>query len=365
MDLEDSANVAETTTTFKEHLKTWLTKGSEYFSNSLKIKPAITKDLLGMEINANFIKFLKIDTSKTPAVVEQLAVISSPKKAMVNSDVKDINSIANTLKSVIKERKIEHDYVALSIPRASAIIKILNINNKLTTDEIESRVWIEANRLFPNLVGEIYLDFYVSGKSANDKNQLEVVLIASRKDQIKPYLDILHLADLKPALIDIDTYAMERALDIIIKESPPKQTWALLNISFNLISLLVIHEGTLVYSHEISYDGTYLMDKHNRNQDPTAEELQSALGLHLRHTIQFFYSSRPNIRFEELLLSGDVAAQFNIVNFIENEIGKKITLANPFTRMDTAFSVNRENLDKCAPGLMLCCGLAISKFNFE
>lgn len=338
---------------------------TEWLSEVFSLGSLANNDLIGVEINPEFIKILKIDHQREQPVIENFALTRTPPSVMSGNEVKDAGIIAQTLKALLKTNNINSKNAVLFMPRASAIIKMINVDSRLTPDEVESRVWTEAGRLFPNLVGDIYLDFVVT-KNSTQENQNEVMLIACRKEQIKPYLEIMDLADLKPAVVDIDTYALERALRLITKQSPEKTTRALLDINFSMITLIITHENKLIYSHELHYDGHILMQKIVKNETLSKDEintlLKNTLSSHLRHALQFFYSSRPNVRIDDVLLSGDCAATINhFVKYIEAEIGKEVQLANPFKNMIIRPNVDTEKLMKFAPALMLCCGLAISQ----
>jgi len=343
--------------------------GMEHVSDLLFLgRQHLSKNLIGLEINTDYIKCLQLSGKDNQLEVDYFAVAPLPVGAVVKDEVKDFNAVTNSLKSLFRASKLSSANIAIAIPRSSAIIKDITVDKRLNIDEIESRVWIEANRFFPNLIGEIYLDFAVIGPSAQDASQLEIILVACRKEQIDPYLDVIRQADLYPRLVDINSYALERTLTLIAKQYPDTQTLALLNISFSLITLIVIHEGILIYTHELNYDGhnlSHLNENSTGGNDLKIESLtalKGSLSLHLRHTMQFFYSSRPNIRIEQLILSGDCAVIFSdLPDFIMKETGKTVMLANPFKNLKIAKGLDESNLQKYAPSLMLCCGLAMSK----
>jgi type IV pilus assembly protein PilM len=171
-------------------------------------------------------------------------------------------------------------------------------------------------------------------------------------------------------------------LNLVNKQSPELKTIALLNISFKLIDLLVVHEGSLVYTHELSYDGhsilnylgstqteEILSDLHQDVQNQLAlsnnrlsEILKNTIGLHLKHAMQFFYSSKPNTRLDRIILSGDAAAAIpGLLNYVKQEVGKEAVLANPFKDMKVKANIEQKMLEQYAPAFMLCCGLSLTR----
>jgi type IV pilus assembly protein PilM len=338
--------------------------------------------LVGLDISSDFVKLLKINTTEKPFKVESYAIAALPTGAIVKDEIKNFSAVSALLKNIFSQADLNTKNVALAVPRSSTIIKNINVDNRLSPDEIETRAWFEAYHHFPDLVGEIYLDFSIIGPSPHDPTQLELMLIACRKDRIKPYLELLKQASLNAKIIDVNSYALERSLHMAAKELPGVETIALLNLDYHLSTLVVLHKGDLIFSHDHSFDGipfknrveAYLKNKNivkneNQNQyigsmqeeDEYMNILQEKLGAHLRHTMHFFYSSRPHISIQQLIISGECANIYNLSTFIQREVGIETMIADPFARMALASTIQKDQLTAQAPMLMLSCGLALSK----
>lgn len=323
----------------------------EYFSKQT------IHQVIGIDINSDFIKLLTIDQSTTPFRIENFSILPLPQNVVVKNEIKDPQTIANLLKKTINETGMSAKTVALAVNRSAAIIKTITVDKRLSLDEIESRIWIEANRLFPNLVADIYLDFAILGSSI-DPMQLEIILAACRKEQMRPYLEIMERTNLTPKIIDINCYAFERALVRMIAPYPELKTVALLNIDFTLITLIVVQEKNLIYTHELAYDG----HSHKKSGDNKNDELMASIGLHLRHSMQFFYSSKPNTPIQKVVLSGDCAVHVpGMSQFIQQEINIEVMLPHLFNDMTINPDLNQEKLKYHQSQLTLSCGLALSK----
>jgi type IV pilus assembly protein PilM len=346
-------------------------------------------NLVGLDIQPDSIKLLEINTLESPHKIENFAITPLPSGAIVKDEIKDATAISNALHDLFKQYNIKAKYVAIAIPRSAAIIKNITIDSRLTASEIESRAWIEANRYFPDLVGDIHLDFNITGPSAQDSTQLDMVLVACRKEQIKPYLEIIHQSGLITKIVDVNCYALERAMSLI-PNTNTEDNLALLNLNFTLSSLIVVQQNQLVYAHDHSYDGLRLTNQIKKiNTEATAptadaeatvattnpetpvtdvaiqtrytDVFKENLTSHLRHTMHFFYSSRPNVNIQKLVIAGDCAAIPGLVEFIHQETNIDTELADPFVNMNLAQQINTADLHRSAPGLMLSCGLALSK----
>jgi len=344
---------------------------------------SFNNNLVGLDIESDVIKLLKVTYTESQQKVESFAISSLPTGAIVKDEIKDYDTVVTVLKDMFSQCHLGNSSIALAIPRSSAIIKTVTIDNRLNEAEIESRAWVEANRNFPELVGDIYLDFNVLGPSAQDSSQLDLILVACRKEQIDPYLELLRQSNLDAKIVDVNCYALERALSVVTQKIPSSEAVALLNLNFTLSTLIITQEEKLIYAHDHSYDGLrlitqirkHLHDEGKHIADPIEEQasladdatyaeiLKENLSSHLRHTMHFFYSSRPNITIQKIILAGDCATIPNLTSYIQQETNIETALANPFANMAFAWGVDSKKLKAHAPTLMLCYGLALSKLD--
>ena len=363
----------------KENIASFATNLKEKLASIFHVATSGTDDLIGLDIGPDRIKLLKIDSTSTPYQVVEYASTPLPPGVIVKDEIKNAAAIGTALRDMVRKAGVTSKFAAVAIPRTLAIIKTITVDKRLGASDIESRAWVEANRQFPDLVGNIYLDFTILGPSIQSPDQLDLLLVACRKEHIKSYLEIVHQGGLIPKIVDVNCYALERMLELTLQDSPEVNTVALLNVNVTQSSLVVIHHKQLIHAHDQSYDGQRLMNQvdeyvKNKHAQPGMEEapivvqdasyhqlLQENFISHLRHMIHFFYSSRANITIDKIILSGDCTGIPDFAAFIEKEIGIKTVLANPFAQMKIDERLDAGEIEKTAATLMLCSGLALSR----
>lgn len=361
-----------------EQIASFASKINQKVTSVFDVRQAMSTELLGIDIGPERIKVLKIDASVIPYKVVEYAIAPLPDGVIVKDEIKNVAAIGAALKGMLQQAGIGAKYAAVAIPRTLAIIKNITVDKRFNADDIESRAWIEANRLFPDLIGNIYLDFTITGPSTQVPDQLDLLMVACRKEHIKPYLEVMQIAGLEPQIVDVNCYALERALQVSVGNEADGSTIALLNVNLTQSSLIVMQKQQLIHAHDQSFDGQRL----KKQVEEYVKTLQSQAGMenapiiasdvayrailqegflsHLRHTVHFFYSSRSNISIDKIILAGDCATIPDFANFIELELGIKTHLAEPFTNMTISERLNADEIVRDAPSLMLCCGLALS-----
>lgn len=336
--------------------------------------------VVALEISPAYVKLIKIDQGSKPVLVENCLIEPVPPGLITKDEIKDYVAVGALIKEMFRKADIATTYVALTIPRSLVIIKNVTMDRRFTATDIESRAWIEANRLFPELIGDIYLDFSVEGPSEKDPSQLEIILVACRKDNIKPYIEVLKQAGLQAKMVDINCYALQRALPLLISPEQQKETTALFNMDVDLSTLIVTRDNHLLYAHDQGFNGGRLVALISKYLQETGIEpssitdsllddagykaiLTEGLTSHLRHAVHFFYSSRRNVSIKRMLLSGDCANIPLLALFIQREIGIETEIADPTNSLKLASTITPEEFHQRAPALIECCGLAVSKIN--
>lgn len=102
--------------------------------------------------------------------------------------------------------------VALALPSAQVICKTCPLPADLSPQQLEARLLAEADRLFPFPLDDLALDFQVLGPAAAEPGLVEALVVACRQSQLDPYEQLLARAGLELVAVDVDSFALRRAL---------------------------------------------------------------------------------------------------------------------------------------------------------
>lgn len=359
----------------------------ERFSAFIRMPFELEKEasFIGVDLNPDVIKLLGINTGIEPNLIQHFGIAPTPARAMVKDEIKDMPALAAALEKLVADTGIKHANLAIAIPRSVTISKVITLNKNLNKREMESRVWVEAGRYFPNLVEEIYLDFIPMHESKQDPTQLEVMLTATRKEKIHPYLELAKLADVKLVLVDVHHYALERAINSLLVPEDAERTVALVNIDSALLTMIVYEKQEMLFAHDLNFESyalrTLTTAKLSENVTDEIEEvgedgvvtltkraltanpLKVALAPTLRHMMQHFNSRCHDKKIDRIILSGDYANLPGLCAYMQSELGVPAELADPFKSKKVATWLDENELHQHAAKFVLCCGLATSQLN--
>lgn len=342
--------------------------------------------MVGIDISGMFIRFLELSYQKEGLKVESFAQELLPEKAFYEGEIKDMDQVGNLLNNLVKKVKPKTPYAAVAVSGRSVITKTIEIPADLNEHEIESQIFVEADRYIPYALSEVNLDFSILGPSKKNPNNVEVLLAASRIENINARIELLAYADLIPKVIDVEAFAFERAFSLITRQLPNRgknQTVAIIDLGSSTTTLNVLQNGRSVYVREQLFGGGQLVDEIQRRYGLSFEEAWIAkkkgglpeeyqhevLKPHLEsllqqitRALQFFYSSTSFTELNYIILAGDMTILPGFAEKCQKELGIGTAVANPFSTMTMASHINVPVLLQEAPSLMICCGLAMRSF---
>jgi type IV pilus assembly protein PilM len=339
--------------------------------------------ILGIDISSSSVKVLEISGSGDQLCVEGYGREYLPANAVDENVIKDIEAVANCIKKLCFRAKLSSKHVALAVPDSAVISKIVQINDGLSDQEMEELVIIEADKYIPYPIDEINLDFEILGHSAKNSAMLDVLIVASRAENVNSRIEAVTLAGLDAKIVDVESYAVERAAQQLAKDLPSDghdKIVAIIDIGAKFSNLFVLHGMKLIFSREEKFGGMQLIDSIVEHYNMTPEQaletrakgtfpadyesevlapFKEMLLLQIKRTLQFFYSTSQHGFVDHILLAGGLAGHSGLDALIQEQLGVPTTVANPLSRMSFNKMINLESINNEAPSLMVACGLAL------
>jgi type IV pilus assembly protein PilM len=90
---------------------------------------------------------------------------------------------------------------------------------------------------------------------------------------------------------------------------------------------------------------------------------KEALSQQIGRALQFFYSGTSFNRVDQILLAGRPASIPEIDLLVGDRLKLPTRVANPFRRMSLSPAIQRQQLIREAPGMMVAVGLALRGFD--
>jgi type IV pilus assembly protein PilM len=343
------------------------------------------KQLLGLDISSSSVKLIELSRSGGRFRVEAYRVLPLPASAVVEKNVQDVTVLAEALKRVVAVAKTRTRDAAVAVAGSAVITKVIDMPANLGELGLENQIAAEADQYVPYPLDEVALDYEVLGPSAANPDQVEVMLAACRRENVDMRVAALEMAGLRPRVVDVEVFAVERAFRLIGEqfEDIGDQVVAIADIGATMLTLSVLVDGKTLYTREQLFGGKQVTEEIQRRYGLSMEEagqakrqgglpedyeseilqpFKEALVQQIQRSLQFFFSSSQYNYVDQLVLAGGVAAMAGLRREVEDKLGLPTTVANPFANMAISSGVNAVALASDAPAMLIATGLALRGF---
>lgn len=345
---------------------------------------ASTPPLIGIDISSSAVKMVSLaDDAQGGYKLEAYAITPLPKDAMTDGNVNDLDKVADAIKQAWKLLGSREKHAALALPAAAVISKKVLMAADLREEDMEAQVEAEANQYIPFSLDEVNIDFQVLGPAPNNKDEVEVLIAASRKEKIEDRVAAAEGAGLKVSVMDVETYATEAAYTLVANQLPNsgrEQTVMIIDIGASMMHINVLHDNQSIYTREQTFGGGQLTQEIQRRFGLSLEEAEVAkrkgglpdsydsevlqpfvqlLAMEVARALQFFTSSTQYNRVDHIVLAGGCAAIPAINLAVQERTQVNTMIANPFHAMVISPRLKQQQAEIDAPALLIACGLAM------
>ena len=345
--------------------------------------------LIGIDISTSGVRLVELaDAGKGELRLERYASEPLARGTVVDGNIENIEAVSDAVLRVWKKSGTRIKHVVLGMPPAAVITKKIILPAGLAEDQLEVQVESEASQYIPFALDEVSLDFDVIGPAPNSPEDMEVMLAAARREKVEDRVAIAEAAGLTATVLDVESYAARSAAQRVIGEMSGEpgaegRIVALFQIGAQATHISVMQNGETIYEREQPFGGIQLTQDivrayglsfeeaearkkagdlpDNYGADLLAPFLENA-ALEVTRAIQFFFTSTPYTRIDQIYLAGGCALVPGLLDIIASRTRISSAVISPFKGMQLGPSVREQQLRNEAPAYLVACGLALRRF---
>ena len=342
--------------------------------------------LIGVDISSTAVKLLQLSQTGGRYRVEHYAVEPLPLNAVVEKNIVEVDAVGEAIKRALARSGSKAKGAVAAVSGSAVITKTVPMPAELGDDEMEDQIQVDAAQYIPYPIEEVSLDFEVLGPVKDSPDMVQVLLAASRTENVDVRVAALEVAGLQAKVIDIEAFAMENAFRLIADQlSVQKDALvALVDIGATMTTLNVLRHQRSIYTREQVFGGKQLTDEVMRRYGLSYEEaglakrqgglpesyeievlepFKEAMVQQISRLLQFFYAGSEFNRVDQIVLAGGCASIAGMAEMVEEQLGVMTAIANPLASMSLSNRVQAQTLAQDAPSLMIACGLALRSFD--
>lgn len=337
-------------------------------------------NLFGLDIGSHSLKVAQVERRGKTANLIAFGSTATPPPGLLSESESDLTAVAEAIKRLHQDAKISTKNVAVALPEDQVFTRVVT-TPKLSDEELRAALKWEAERFIPIPLEEVSYDYQVVGQTKEDQREkLEILIVAAPKRLIEKITKILKVADLTPVSLETEVVALSRSLIV-----PDSEVSILVDLGARATDIAIVEGGQVVFSRSTATGGEAFtraiatglgMEKAQAEEykkaygvDPKKLEgkVQSAIGPILEVIVKEiekairFYQSNKKKPINRIILAGGTAGLPEVVSLLAQKLSLEIQVGNPFVRLEKDEKVLAKIPAGIAPLYAVAIGLALKE----
>jgi type IV pilus assembly protein PilM len=175
------------------------------------------KSLIGMDIGSNVVKCLRLDLSGDRPVITHFAMADLPPEAIVDGEIMDRELVIEAIRGAAEKAGLPDEPIASAVAGRAVIVKKI-VMDKMSEEDAREAIFWEAEQHVPFDIDDITLDFQILQDDIG-ADQMELLLVAAKKDMILGHAELIRDAGYQPLVIDVASFANQNAWEYMSRNA--------------------------------------------------------------------------------------------------------------------------------------------------
>ncbi len=339
------------------------------------------QQLLGVDVTATSVKVVQLQRKARFFHLKAYSIFPLATGLVVDRSITDTEAVGDAIYEAVKASGSNQKLTATALSGSAVMTKIIDMEAKISDTERDARIRLDADQYIPYPLDEVNLDFEVLGPSEVSPEEVQVLLVVSRSENVEQRVEAMTIGGLDTKVVDIESHSIERAFSLMVDTLPNEpELVALIDIGHTQMTLYIAKNGQFIYSREQLFGGLQLTEAIQSRYGLSYEDAMTAkkeqslpddyfgevltpfidnIVQQISRSLQFYYSSSSYNNIDHIVLCGGSASIPGLVSMVEQKLDTAVSVANPFASMSVNSRIKAEQLAIDAPSLMAACGLAL------
>ena len=346
------------------------------------------RPLIGLDITTSSIKLIELTKSGDQYRVEAYAAEPTPHSAINEKAIVDAEAVGEAIKRALKRSGARAKEAAVAISGDAAITKVIQMPRGLHERDLEAQVEMQADQYIPFPMEEVSYDFEVMGPNDKQTDMQDVLLVATRTENVDQRQAAVTAAGLSARIVDVEAFALENACKLMTHKMPDggiERTVAVVDFGASTTTFSVLKNLRVIYTRDFAFGGQQLTEEIMRTYGLSMEEAGRAkkegglpsnyqpevldpfiddMTQQVSRSLQFYLASGSGREQpEQILICGGCANIPGVADVIASRVGIPAEKGDPLGNMKLSSKAKAQGVKKDATALLTACGLALRSFD--
>lgn len=344
------------------------------------------KGLVGIDVGSSAIKAVELRAGGKGGAeyhLLNLGLEPLPPEAIVDGAIMDSGAVIDAIQRLCATQKIKTGDVATSVSGNAVIVKKISLP-QMTPEELAESIHWEAEQYIPFDIQDVALDYEVVEGGGTGGN-MDVLLVAAKKDKISDYTSAITQAGKTPQVVDVDVFALQNCYEVNYGIDPARVV-ALLNVGASIMNINIVKGGTSIFNRDIAVGGNQYTDAIQKelnlsfeqaealkkgarmegsgreNLGPILQAVSESIALEVQKTFDFFKATSAEDRIDRIFLSGGTSKLHGLQELLSERFEAGVEIMNPFNNITyNPRDFDPEFIGEVGPQAAIAVGLAVRR----
>lgn len=347
-----------------------------------------SKDVIGLDIGSSSVKIVQLKEGKHGYALVNFGMIGIPPETIVDNAIMNSAAVVEVIKELLNSTKIRERNVVMGLSGHSVIIKKITLPS-MSQEQLEEAIHWEAEQYIPFDINDVSMDVTILNPHSTVAGQMDVLLVAAKKEMVQDYVAIAAEAGLTPVVIDVDVFALQNMFEINY-ETNPQETVVLCNIGAVTTNLNIINSGISLFTRDLTVGGNMITEEIMKGLNISFEEAEALkvggqttydgdsvipqevdkiiqsqadmIANEIQRSIDFYTATTADSSIGKIYVCGGSAKIVSILRMLEARLNIPVELVNPFRNIEIdERRFDTEYIQNVAPLASIVIGLGIRR----
>ena len=342
----------------------------------------MARNCIGLDIGSSSIKAVQLKKSKRGWQLQAFGMEPLTPQTIVDGTIMDQGAVVDSIRSLWQRLRLKRKDVAIAIAGHSVIIKKIYVP-PMNSAELAEQVPYEAEHHIPFARDDVQIDYeVVAGQTPS--GQMELLLVAAKKEVVADYMQVVRDASLNPLVVDVAAFTAQNAFEVNY-DLPPDETIGLYNVGAAISNINIIRGKNSLFTRDVTIGGNAFTEEIQKQLNVSQDEAEAykiggglqehgvvpqevegimegvaeAMAGEFQRSLDFFLATAGNTSLSRICLAGGTAKVAALHRAIARRSRLPVEIIDAWRKVEVDPKLDRQFLSAHSPESLVGLGLAL------
>lgn len=342
----------------------------------------MARNCIGLDIGSSCIKAVQLKKSKRGVQLQAFGMEPLMPQTIVDGTIMDQGAVVDAIRALWQRLRLKRKDVAIAIAGHSVIIKKIYVP-PMSSAELAEQIPYEAEHHIPFARDDVEIDYeVVAGQTPS--GQMELLLVAAKKEVVADYIQVVRDASLQPLVVDVAAFTAQNGFEINY-DPPQHEAIGLINIGAAISNLNIIRGKNSLFTRDITTGGNAFTEEIQKQLNVSQDEAEAykiggglqehgvvpqevegimegvaeVLAGEFQRSLDFFMATASDTQVARIVLAGGTAKVAALHRAIARRSRLPVEIADAWRKVGIDTKLDRQFLAAHSPESLVGLGLAL------